>query len=78
VVIKVLFVVLILSTAAIVAVGIAIHLRVQRHFDGKTSEVESLTATDAPVQDEQKSPLTGADEEIDHGQSSDKDAGHSG
>jgi hypothetical protein len=36
VVIKVLFVILILSTAALVAVGLAIHFRVKRHLhEGK-------------------------------------------
>ena len=76
-VIKVLFVVLILSTAAMVAVGIAFFLRVRRHFDG-TSEAETRAATKAPGQDKPSIPLTGAAKEIDHGQSSDEDSGQPG
>ncbi|MFZ0705190.1 MAG: hypothetical protein WAM71_06270 [Candidatus Korobacteraceae bacterium] len=44
-VIKVLFVVLIVSTAAMVAVGIAIFLRVRRHLDSGHPEPETTTAT---------------------------------
>ena len=74
--IKVLFVVLLLSTAAMVAVGIAFFLRVRRHLDG--TEAETRAAPEAPGQDKPTIPLTGAAEEIDHGQSSDEDRGQSG
>ena len=61
-----------------VAVGIAFFLRVRRHFDGTTSEAETRAATEAPDQDKPIIPLTGAAEEIDHGQSSDEDTGQPG
>jgi hypothetical protein len=56
-----------------VAVGIAIYLRVRRHFGGKTSEAETLMPTEAPVPDQEAAHLTGASEESNHGQSSDRD-----
>jgi hypothetical protein len=77
VVIKVLFFVLILSTAAMVAVGIAIYLRVRRHLDSAHPEPEMTTAAEAPGQDTPTIPVTEASEGIDHGQSSDYDARHS-
>jgi hypothetical protein len=74
VVIKVLFSVLILSTAAVIAVGIAIYFRVRRHLDVPHAEAEMTTATALPGQDKPTIPVTEA-EGIDHGQSSDEDSG---
>lgn len=72
-VIQVLFVVLILSTAAIIAVGLAIHFRVKRHLDGVPTEPESTTATQALGQDDIAADIAEASEEDNHGQSSDRD-----
>jgi hypothetical protein len=47
VVIKVLFVVLILSTAALVGVGLAIHFRVKRHLRENKGEAHVSSATDS-------------------------------
>jgi hypothetical protein len=69
VVIKVLFVVLILSTAAIIAVGLAIHFRVRRHLDSAHPE----TAADAPGQDGKSAQIAGTSEEGNHGESGDRD-----
>ena len=66
-VIKVLFVVLILSTAAIVAVGLAIHFRVKHHLDGAHTEGEMTKATEAPGQDGNAAHITEASQEGDHG-----------
>jgi len=52
VVIKVLFVALILSTAALVAVGVAIYFRVRRHLQVEKPEGESPSAPNASVQDQ--------------------------
>jgi hypothetical protein len=59
VVIKVLFIVLILSTAALVGVGLAIHFRVQRHL--RESKVDApLSSPDAPASpvEEETGPLS--------------------
>ena len=69
-VIKVLFVVLILSTATVLAVGIAIFLRVRRHLGG-TTEPENVTATETPVSGEDNAHSSEASEELDHGKNSD-------
>ena len=68
VVIKVLFVVLIVSTAAMVAVGIAIFLRVRRHLDGAGPEPEA-TAAAAKVsgQDDETAHIAATSEERNHG-----------
>lgn len=66
-VIKVLFVVLILSTAAIVAVGIAIHFRVKRHLDVAHPEAEVAKATEAPGQDDKTAHIPEASQEGNHG-----------
>lgn len=68
-VIKLLFFVLILSTAAVIAVGIAIYLRVRRHLDGAHPETEITTATEVPGQDDQGAHPAGASDEINHGKS---------
>jgi hypothetical protein len=47
VVIKVLFVVLILSTAALVGVGLAIHLRVKRHLREAKGDTHTVSAADS-------------------------------
>jgi hypothetical protein len=72
VVIKVLFVVLILSTAAIVAVGLAIHFRVRRHLDSAHPEAEMAKAAEPPAQDDQTAHPAGASEEGNHGKSGDR------
>lgn len=77
-VIKVLFVVLILSTAAMVAVGIAIYLRVRRHLDSAHPEPEITAAAEAPGQDRPTIPVTEAAEGIDHGKNSDENSGQPG
>ncbi len=71
-VIKVLFVVLLLSTAAIVAVGLAIHFRVKRHLDGATPEGELMQATKTPSQDDESAQSAEKYEEDDHGESDDR------
>ena len=71
--IKVLFVVLILSTAAILAVGLAIHFRVKRHLDGATPELDTATTKKAPVPDGTAAHTGEASEENDHGKGSDRD-----
>jgi hypothetical protein len=73
VVIKVLFVVLILSTAAIIAVGIAIYLRVRRHLETAHSEGEMTEATGASDQDDKSAQTAGASEGGNHGKSGDRD-----
>jgi hypothetical protein len=74
VVIKVLFLVLILSTAAVIAVGLAIHFRVKRHLDGATPEPEIPAATtDVSGQDDRAAHTERASQEDDHGESSDSD-----
>jgi hypothetical protein len=60
VVIKVLFVALILSTAALVAVGIAMYFRVRRHLQVAKSEGETPSATEASVQNQETGPVKGA------------------
>lgn len=72
-VIKVLFVVLILSTAAIVAVGLAIHFRVRRHLDSAHPEGEMTKATDASGQDDKAAHIARASEEGNHGENGDRD-----
>ena len=67
VVIKVLFVVLLLSTAAVIAVGLALHFRVKRHLEGATPEPEMPTTTQVSGQDNSSHT-----EEDDHGESSDR------
>lgn len=69
--IKVLFVVLILSTAAVLAVGLAIHFRVKRHLDGATPELETAAAKEAPGPDDTAADAARASEENNHGKSSD-------
>ncbi len=59
-VIKVLFVVLILSTAAMVAVGIAFYLRVRRHFDGATSEAETTCGDGSARSGQTNDPFDGS------------------
>lgn len=71
VVIKVLFVVLILSTAAMATVGIAIYLRVRRHLDSAHPEGEMTKATGAPGQDDKAAHIAGVSEEGNHGESGD-------
>lgn len=71
-VIKVLFVVLILSTAAIIAVGVAIYLRVRRHLETTHSEGEMTKATVASGQDDKSADTAGASEESNHGKSGDR------
>jgi hypothetical protein len=57
VVIKVLFLVLILSTAALVAVGLAIHFRVKRHLREKDSELPAASeAEPANLADDEAAP----------------------
>ena len=68
--IKVLFVVLILSTAAILAVGLAIHFRVKRHLDGAPPEPEAATA-EAHGEGNKPAHTVGASEESNHGKSGD-------
>lgn len=72
-VIKVLFVVLILSTAAIVAVGLAIHFRVRRHLDSAHPEGERTTATKASGQDDKAAHIARASGEGNHGENGDRD-----
>ena len=72
-VIKVLFVVLILSTAAMVAVGIAIYLRVRRHLGAAHTEAEMMAATEPPDQDDKAAHIAEAFEEDNHGKSGDRD-----
>jgi hypothetical protein len=50
VVVKVLFLVLIVSTAALVAVGLAVYLRVRRHLLDSKSVQEELPETELPAQ----------------------------
>ena len=72
-VIKVLFVVLMLSTAAIVAVGLAIHFRVKRHLDGTTAETETPAVTaEVSGQDDTAAQMPERWEKSGHGQSSDE------
>jgi len=56
VVIKLLYVVLVLSIAALVAVAIAVYLRVRRHLDGKVSDAEVHTTTDASMREQAPTP----------------------
>jgi len=56
VVIKVLYVVLVLSIATLVAVAIAVVFRVRRHLGGNASDAETPTRTEAPVQDKDAAP----------------------
>jgi len=67
VVIKVLFVVLLLSTAAVIAVGLAIHFRVKRHLDGATPEPEIPTATTEVSGPDDTAHIPEATGEDDHG-----------
>jgi len=50
VVVKVLFLVLIVSTAALVAVGLAVHFRMRRHLQESKSDQEELPATEVPAE----------------------------
>ena len=77
-VIQVLFVVLILSTAAILSVGLAIHFRVKRHLGAANPEAEATTATKAPGQDDKTSDIAGASQEGDHGENGDRNTGNFG
>ena len=74
-VIKVLFVVLILSTAAIVAVGIAIYLRVRRHLDSAHPEGEMTKAAGASGRGDEAAHIAGTAEEGNHGESGDRNTG---
>lgn len=71
-VIKVLFLVLILSTAAIVAVGLAIHFRVKRHLDGAPTEAEPSKMTATPAQDDNTALTPEASEDTNDGKSGDR------
>jgi hypothetical protein len=73
VVIKVLFLVLILSTAAMAAVGIAIYLRVRRHLDSAHPEGEMTKTTGGSGQGDKAAHIAGASEEGNHDESSDRD-----
>jgi hypothetical protein len=56
VVIKYLYVALVLSIAALVAVALAVYLRVRRHLDGKAADTEAHITTEAAAQDERATP----------------------
>jgi hypothetical protein len=60
VVIKVLFVVLALCTAALVGVGLAIHFRVRRHLQQGKPEAHEFAELEARIQDDEvpKNPNT--------------------
>jgi cell division protein FtsX len=51
VVIRVLFVLLVLCTAALVAVGIAVLLRVRRHYKQEHSDVQGRAALDKSAEE---------------------------
>jgi hypothetical protein len=56
VVIKLLYVVLVLSIAALVAVAFAVYFRVRRHLEVEPPETETPIRADASTRDDEAAP----------------------